>query len=762
MSLKGRVCMLKVSCRGNASRFSKIVFSVFLVGMGFAPSAVADTVTIVLTNGALPEGNGSFDIFSRPSLNGTGQVAFWANLKNTSGGPGGGSDGSGIYLHNGSTLLNRARDSASVPEGNGSFSSFGQSPVLNSAGQVVFSALARYVSGGLAHDTGIYKHDGSALANLARTNTGVPEGNGWFNSFDNPLQLNSSGQVAFVAFVSTISGGTADVAGIYLHDGSALVNRVRTNTSVPEGNGTFGSLAVTPVLNNSAQLAFWAALANTSGGTTDDSGIYFHNGSALVNRARENAGVPEGNGSFNSFGRLPSLNDLGHVAFMANLKNTSGGTADDGGIYLHNGSTLLNRARENTGVPEGNGSFSSLGSPILNSAGQVAFSADLKSTSGGTLDDSGIYLHNGTGVVNLARENADVPEGDGSFRLFRDLTLNGLGQVVFSAVLRNTSGLATINDSIYLADDIEQLKVIRSGDALAGKTVSDASIASGSGGEDGKRTPLNDFGQVAYQAIFTDDTQGIFLFTPDLHWRGTENDHQWGSRRNFTLSTTPAHVHRVILDPVSNQVIDGPSTGTTIKSLQIGGGAGSARLSLQPGVTLGVTDGVTVANNGILSGSGMVNGSVTVNSGGTLAPGNSVGTIHAGSLSIGSGATLSVEIDLSAGTSDVADVSGTVDITGSLLQFTLFGITSGPLVPGQTYLLIKNDGIDGVIGTFGDFQPHFANTEFGIDYAFSGTALNGTGDGNDVAITITSVPEPTASVLAGIGLIHCLRRRHPR
>lgn len=29
----------------------------------------------------------------------------------------------------------------------------------------------------------------------------------------------------------------------------------------------------------------------------------------------------------------------------------------------------------------------------------------------------------------------------------------------------------------------------------------------------------NDFGQVAYQVTFTDATEGVFLYTPDLHWR---------------------------------------------------------------------------------------------------------------------------------------------------------------------------------------------------------------------------------------------------
>src|SRR5262245_5048386 len=55
-------------------------------------------------------------------------------------------------------------------------------------------------------------------------------------------------------------------------------------------------------------------------------------------------------------------------------------------------------------VPEGNGFFDDfLFSPVLNSAGQIAFNARLKT--GGSADDSGIYLFNGTSLVNRVREN---------------------------------------------------------------------------------------------------------------------------------------------------------------------------------------------------------------------------------------------------------------------------------------------------------------------------------------------------------------------
>src|SRR5207247_2241812 len=66
-------------------------------------------------------------------------------------------------------------------------------------------------------------------------------------------------------------------------------------------------------------------------------------------------------------------------------------------------------------VPEGNGQFSAFGDPVLNAAGRVAFRADLNNTGGSAADDSGIYLYDGTSLVNRVRENAAVPEGNGLF-----------------------------------------------------------------------------------------------------------------------------------------------------------------------------------------------------------------------------------------------------------------------------------------------------------------------------------------------------------
>ena len=60
--------------------------------------------------------------------------------------------------------------------------------------------------------------------------------------------------------------------------------------------------------------------------------------------------------------------------------------------------------------------------------------------------------------------------------------------------------------------------------------------------------------------------------------------------------------------------------------------------------SLGAT-ALTVGGTGTLGGNGTVAGPVGITSGGTLAPGNSVGTLGTGNLSLASGSTYSVELD---------------------------------------------------------------------------------------------------------------------
>ena len=188
-------------------------------------------------------------------------------------------------------------------------------------------------------------------------------------------------------------------------------------------------------------------------------------------------------------------------------------------------------------------------------------------------------------------------------------------------------------------------------------------------------------------------------------------------------------------------------------------------ISNTSGVSLGTSgtfdvsakSGYTVNN---LSGSGTVVGSLTVST--QLAIGNSPGTVNFGSLTLGAASTYTYELTGGGSTADLGNVSGTLSIlSGSILDL----VQLGTYTPGQTFTLFGyNTG--SLTGTFKDTGnvtlndgDTFADAggSWLIDYDNASAGLNG-GTGSSF-VTITSVPEPGAALLGGLGLLALLRRR---
>lgn len=183
----------------------------------------------------------------------------------------------------------------------------------------------------------------------------------------------------------------------------------------------------------------------------------------------------------------------------------------------------------------------------------------------------------------------------------------------------------------------------------------------------------------------------------------------------------------------------GSSVSTTVPAgitLDTNGGSVSPVSSLL--VVNGTVQGnVMVPAGSTLNGSGIINGSVS--GAGSFSPGNSPGvmTINGNFSPTG---TTSFEVN-SPGTTpgthfDQFVVNGGVTISGSLLSLT--GTLVSPAL-GQEIVLIKNDGIDPVSGTFTGL-PNGATVTFN---SLGARILYNGGDGNDVVLTILN---PTAAI----------------
>jgi autotransporter-associated beta strand protein len=185
----------------------------------------------------------------------------------------------------------------------------------------------------------------------------------------------------------------------------------------------------------------------------------------------------------------------------------------------------------------------------------------------------------------------------------------------------------------------------------------------------------------------------------------------------------------------------------------------------------------SVENGATLGGTGNTGAPVTVKGGGTLAPGASIGVLTMASLDLQASSTFEMEVNTTDGaenadkavvtTGGVSIAPGEPAGTQPTLRFVFTPAVIadyGPL--GKTFIVIQKDSAGAVTP-----GSQFANApddtlvvdgllSYIVDYNYTGAAFNGTGNGNDVAVTFIEVPEPAA---AGVGAMavaaQMLRRR---
>ena len=131
------------------------------------------------------------------------------------------------------------------------------------------------------------------------------------------------------------------------------------------------------------------------------------------------------------------------------------------------------------------------------------------------------------------------------------------------------------------------------------------------------------------------------------------------------------------------------------------------------------TTAVTIAAGGTLGGSGFISGAVTVNSTGTIAPGNSVGTLTVSSLALDAGSKLNYEFNTTPA-NDFVNVTAAAGLTINGGGFTLYneGTLDAFSTNGTNYNLV---GHSGAIGGTGVSSLSVLNPQPGKSYTFSDT-----------------------------------------
>ena len=568
------------------------------------------TDTLAITGDPAPDGNGQLGTgFAGPVLNGVGQGAFYASLTGTSGGAG--VDDYGVFRATAYSLTQIARRGQTAPDANGTFYGFGYPcPTVNDSGQVAwYSDLTGTTGGASAPDThGIFRGSGGSITQIARGGWTVPGGNGTLATLGTPA-MNSAGAVVFHADLAGTSNPGLDDEAIYRGSGGALTQITRIWDDAPDGNGKFYWLG-DPTINVIGQAAFNAQCIVTAGGVDDEVGVFRSDGTVSIQIAREGQAAPDGNGEFDHFVTYldkPSICDDGQVGFQAFLRNTSGGTTDNSGFYRGDGTMLTQIVREADASPDGNGYVDFFLTHRFNDAGQVAWHAFMTGTSGGTTDDQIVCrASNASDAIVIARRSDAAPDGNGTIGDFNNLNLSDTGIAAFESSLLGTSGGSSDNRAIYAGDGIDLVQVARKGESLEGSTIAYLGLLH----YYDTRWAINDHGQVAYWAQLASGDAGQFRFTPTLHWR-TAASGNWDTAGNWTLGVAPASVHDVVIDPVATLTVLGPASALTVDSLYVGGGSGVATLQLQPtGTITSANWQITIESNGVLSGEGTINAAI--------------------------------------------------------------------------------------------------------------------------------------------------------
>jgi autotransporter-associated beta strand protein len=233
---------------------------------------------------------------------------------------------------------------------------------------------------------------------------------------------------------------------------------------------------------------------------------------------------------------------------------------------------------------------------------------------------------------------------------------------------------------------------------------------------------------------------------------GSTNGNNFGltkdGSRKFTLSGTNTYTGETIIKAGTLKI----NTSTTIGSsrkITVGdtGSSGTVLDATTAGLTVGASQ--TLAGIGQVLATGQ-----TVSIAGTLAPGNSPGTLlmSVGALDLENGTALAFELNPSNTTVGSA-INDLVAVTGNL----------------------NLDGLLSVVATSGNFLSVVANTSWRL-FNYSGTLTDDTlglgsmpslGSGLSWSINTATtgqvnlvvIPEPRAALLGGLGLLALLRRR---
>lgn len=534
-----------------------------VLASGLACSALAggptSAIALTGTDTALGPGMGTGVTFSgigsqQPSINASGGVTFRGTESGT--------NSQGVWIFGGASNTNVALAGGAMP-GGGTYTA-------GSTGVFVFPMLTDSGEWAvrLGGSTGVFATNAGTPTRVMLSGDVAPgTGGATFASVQTSApRQGANGHVGFLANLTnatgsppvTISGATANVAGLWSGPAGSATLQLRQNDALTEldagGNvrvGSFNNLSL--AINGSGSYAVTSNLQGsvTTGNTAGNAQVLVTNRSGsreIV--ARQGSAAPDATGapSTDLYRALPTgalgFNSAGRIGFSTTLRDSAGVQTSTGSLFSDTvGGTMRQHARATTAMPT---IFSPQGAPLAEFAGvtwgttynniviggddRMVFQASGLGNTGATNNTGAILSMDSSGVFTKVVRAGDVAifggaplGGDALFQNnFSSIATNAVGQIAFQALLSGSGifgGPGGNNSAMFGWDPNGGLCLIaRTGDLFEAapgdfRTISSLGGLSTSGGQDGRTRSINDLGQVAFTLDFTDGSSGIFVTT---------------------------------------------------------------------------------------------------------------------------------------------------------------------------------------------------------------------------------------------------------
>jgi hypothetical protein len=483
-----------------------------------------------------------FGGFSPPSLNNRGQVAFAANLTGSSVTA---SNNSAIWIAGGGGSIEAVTREGSAAPGMPAGTLFADfSPTfittmpLNDAGEI---AVGRAVTlPDTSTSSGLWIGNQHSLALLAAQGAAAPlaSGGATFRELSTSrVSVNNRGDVAFGA---RLMGEPYDSINLFsTNDGVWIVNRdgpvgaLLAGMETPEigedalivSFQTFGN----PSINRFGETALLASHKTSPGASSFSNSIWVLANGGRELRAATGQPLPEmGASAVLSSLSAPGINRHSTVAANVNYSGAAGNPASGTAVVTFAGAELSVAANTGAEAP-GTGGHTyqfTFYEPIVGSGGHIAF---FGSESDGTVTHSGVWSGQPDDLRLVALQGSPAPGVNANFGGFSRNTpaINRFGQVAFPAQLIYEGGPAST--SLWATDLEGNLTLIaRAGGTIEvapgdARIISSLNMVTNHGDDDGRPRSMNDLGQIAFHASFTDGSSGVFLSDAVAHLPGDYN-----------------------------------------------------------------------------------------------------------------------------------------------------------------------------------------------------------------------------------------------